>query len=170
MVLQVGRGYPGAMADIFDVIADPTRRELLRRLLELSRDHGVSGGTGEISVGRLVAELGLSQPTVSKHLKTLRDHGLVQVRDEGQHRYYRLEPAPLAPVEQWLAPFLDAAEADAVVDSDAHADAHGPGAYAAWAGADVGDRVGRAAAVTAHRARAVLQAAQELVTDRRPVR
>lgn len=161
-------GYPGPMADIFDVIADPTRREVLRRLLELSRDRGADGGTGEISVGHLVTELGLSQPTVSKHLKTLREHDLVLVRDEGQHRYYRLEPAALGTVGEWVAPFLDAAEADAMAGAAVDADDHA--AYRAWAGADVGDRVGRAAAVTAHTALSVLHAAQDLVGDRRTAR
>src|SRR5690606_38447024 len=92
------------MADIFDVIADSTRREILRVLLErsIASDHAV----GELSVSELVEALGLSQPTVSKHLKVLRDAGLVVVRDEGQHRYYRLEAAPLEDVEDWLIPFL----------------------------------------------------------------
>jgi DNA-binding transcriptional ArsR family regulator len=75
------------MADIFDVLADGTRRELL----SLLRRRG-----GEVSVTELVAELGISQPTVSKHLKVLREAGLVEVREEGQHRYYRLDTVPLA--------------------------------------------------------------------------
>ena len=76
------------MADIFDVLADGTRRELLTHLLR--RAESRSSG-GEIAVSELVNELGISQPTVSKHLKVLRDHGLVAVREEGQHRYYRLD-------------------------------------------------------------------------------
>jgi DNA-binding transcriptional ArsR family regulator len=128
------------MSDIFDVLADGTRRELLRSLRERA---------GEVSVGELVAELGISQPTVSKHLKVLRDHELVTVREEGQHRYYRLDPAPLGELEEWLAPFVGE---DRAAESTA---------YAAWAGAEVGDRVGRAAADTAHQARAALEAAQE---------
>ena len=100
------------MADIFDVVSDPTRRELMSALLERSllRDvptrtaatvprtasgpAGVGPAAGEISVGDLVERLGLSQPTVSKHLRVLRDHGLVTVREDGQHRYYRLDPGP----------------------------------------------------------------------------
>ena len=129
------------MADIFDVIADGTRRELLQRLLK-----------GESSVGSLVDELGISQPTVSKHLKVLRDQGLVQVREEGQHHYYRLDTAPLDELEHWLAPFVNA---------DVDAAAAQSTVFAAWAGSEVGDRVGRAAADTAHSARAALEAAQE---------
>lgn len=149
------------MSDIFDVIADGTRRELLRRL-RVRR--------GEVSVGELVAELGISQPTVSKHLKVLREHALVSVREEGQHRYYRLDAGPLGEVEEWLAPFV-AGEPGPRVGVE------GAAAIAAWAGAEVGDRVGRAAAETAHNARTALEAAQEKLqgaqkrlTDRLPRR
>ena len=92
------------MADIFDVIADPTRRDLLQVLLE--RYVAADSETGEISVGDLVERLGLSQPTVSKHLKVLRDAGLVSVREDGQHRFYSLESEPLGTVDDWLVPFL----------------------------------------------------------------
>lgn len=136
------------MADIFDVLADGTRRELLRTLRD--RD-------GEVSVTELVADLGISQPTVSKHLKVLRDHSLVAVREEGQHRYYRLDAEPLREVETWLAPFGDPAPRA----PSASVAVLGGGAFSAWAGAGVGDRVGRAAAETAHGARAALDAAQE---------
>ena len=91
------------MPDLFDVIADPTRRELLSALLASAE---APDGTGEASVGQLVAALGLSQPTVSKHLKTLREFQVVSVREQGQHRYYRLESASLEPVAQWLGAFL----------------------------------------------------------------
>ena len=90
------------MADLFDVIADPTRRELLRALLERS----ATEGPGEVSVGELVAQLSLSQPTVSKHLKTLRDFSLVTVREQGQHRYYKLDASKLEPVAEWLGAFM----------------------------------------------------------------
>lgn len=97
------------MADIFGVIADATRRDILRLLLD--RSASTDGGT---SVSHIVGELGVSQPTVSKHLKVLRDNDLVTVREEGQHRYYSLAPAPLDEVDAWLVPFLaedeDAAE------------------------------------------------------------
>ncbi|HWH25332.1 MAG TPA: metalloregulator ArsR/SmtB family transcription factor [Pseudolysinimonas sp.] len=147
------------MADIFDVLADGTRRELLSRL----HQHARQSGHAEVSVGELVAELGVSQPTVSKHLKVLRDHGLVSVREEGQHRYYRLDTDPLDTVSEWLAPFgggetATASRRPARVVSDA---AVGPTALGAWAGADTGDRVGRAAAEAAHSARTALEAAQE---------
>ena len=98
------------MADLFDVIADPTRRELLSALLERTE---APDGTGEASVGQLVSALGLSQPTVSKHLKTLRELQVVSVREQGQHRFYRLEPASLEPVAQWLGAFLKPAVAAA---------------------------------------------------------
>ncbi len=92
------------MADIFDVIADATRREILRVLLDRYVDD--VHRSGEISVSEIVAKLELSQPTVSKHLKVLRDTGLVTVREEGQHRYYQLDSGPLEDVEDWVIPFL----------------------------------------------------------------
>jgi DNA-binding transcriptional ArsR family regulator len=98
------------VADLFDVIADPTRRELLRALLEQAEN---PDGTGEASVGELVTRLSLSQPTVSKHLKTLREFSIVSVREQGQHRYYRLEPRRLEPIAEWLGAFVKP-----VVDSD----------------------------------------------------
>ncbi|WP_203580171.1 ArsR/SmtB family transcription factor [Microbacterium hibisci] len=110
------------MADIFDVIADGTRRDILRLLLDRS-----SAGERGTSVSHIVTELGASQPTVSKHLKVLRDAHLVSVREEGQHRYYSLSAAPLDEVDDWLVPFLDDGEADsdlaavALPDSAAHA-------------------------------------------------
>ncbi|MEO5920664.1 MAG: metalloregulator ArsR/SmtB family transcription factor [Pseudolysinimonas sp.] len=137
------------MADIFDVLADGTRRELLTRLQHRG---------AEVSVSELVTELGISQPTVSKHLKVLRDHGLVTVRDEGQHRFYRLDTSPFGELEDWLTPFLGGPSHPASIDQDAAA---GQTVFAAWAGSDVGDRVGRAAADTAHSARVALEAAQE---------
>jgi ArsR family transcriptional regulator len=143
------------MADIFDVLADGTRRELLTHLL---RHSGSRTKPGEVAVSELVTELGISQPTVSKHLKVLRDHGLVSVREEGQHRYYRLDPGPLVELQGWLTPFLgDGAGAAALGDDDAASTV-----YVAWgAGAEVGDRVGRRAAETAHNARVAFEAAQE---------
>lgn len=106
------------MADIFDVIADGTRRDILQLLLERSR-------TGErgTSVSHIVAALGVSQPTVSKHLKVLREAELVSVREVGQHRYYSLSPAPLDVLDDWLLPFLEEDEPETVPlpDSAAHA-------------------------------------------------
>lgn len=92
------------MADIFDVVADSTRRDILRILLERYNQPGEAGG--ELSVSDIVNHLGLSQPTVSKHLKVLREAGLAGVREEGQHRYYHLDYAPLEEIEDWLIPFL----------------------------------------------------------------
>lgn len=89
------------MTDIFDVIADGTRRDILQLLLQRSGD--VDAGT---SVSEIVEELGVSQPTVSKHLKVLRDSELVTVREDGQRRFYSLAVGPLEEVDDWLVPFL----------------------------------------------------------------
>ncbi|NYE19140.1 ArsR/SmtB family transcription factor [Microbacterium immunditiarum] len=111
------------MADIFDVIADGTRRDILKLLL----DRSFAGENGT-SVSHIVHTLGVSQPTVSKHLKVLREARLVSVREVGQHRYYSLSPAPLDEVDDWLVPFLDTGQPDAsdpataaLPDSAAHA-------------------------------------------------
>ena len=82
------------MAATFEVLAEPTRR----RILDLLR-------VRERSVGELVAALALSQPGVSKHLRVLREAGLVAVRHDAQRRWYALNPAPLAEVDAWLAPY-----------------------------------------------------------------
>ena len=149
------------MPDIFDVISDGTRRALMHALLERYVSPGVHGG--EISVGDLVERLGLSQPTVSKHLKVLRDHELVSVREDGQHRYYKLETGPLEEVEDWLIPFLSADfDVDLVVDDG------GSAVFAAWSGADVGETIGRRVAEGTHQARSVLQEATEKVAGRLP--
>lgn len=104
------------MADIFGVVADLTRREILGILLArytqagTTASAGTAGASGptdrELSVSDIVGELGLSQPTISKHLKVLREAGLVSVREEGQHRFYHLDYAPLEAIEDWLIPFL----------------------------------------------------------------
>lgn len=94
------------MADIFDIVADATRRDILQVLLDASV--GDAEESGEVSVSQIVAKLELSQPTVSKHLKVLREANLVVVREEGQHRYYRLDAAPLEQIEDWLFPFVSA--------------------------------------------------------------
>ena len=82
------------MDSTFDVLAEPQRR----RILDLLRD-------GERPVGELVGRLEISQPGVSKHLRVLRDAGLVSVRPEGQRRWYGLRPEALAEVDRWLAPY-----------------------------------------------------------------
>lgn len=137
------------MADIFDVLAEPTRRDILRRLLD-----------GEASVGDLVDALGLTQPTVSKHLAQLRDAELVAVREDGRSRIYALRSAPLEEVDAWLSPFLDDAPNAAHRDATTEA---GPTIFAAWAGAEAGDKVGRVAADAAHQARTAIEAAQEKI-------
>ena len=78
----------------FTAIADPIRREILARLRE-----------GEQPAGALVEGLGLPQPNVSKHLKALRAAGLVRIRVDGPRRYYSLDPAPLAELDDWLEPY-----------------------------------------------------------------
>jgi ArsR family transcriptional regulator len=97
------------MPDIFSVVADRTRRDLLGALLDA---YGSDSTGGELSVGQLVVRLGVSQPTVSKHLRVLREIGLVTSREEGQHRYYRLDPEPLLGLEEWVTPFTGAVDAD----------------------------------------------------------
>ncbi|MCW2597232.1 MAG: sdpR2 [Jatrophihabitans sp.] len=78
----------------FEVLAEPNRR----RILDLLR-------TGERPVGDLVADLGLSQPAVSKHLRVLRDADMVRVRTDAQRRLYRVSPGPLRELDEWLAPY-----------------------------------------------------------------
>ena len=82
-----------AMA-VLEVIAEPTRR----RILDAVRD-------GERSVGELVEQVGMHQPGVSRHLKVLRDAGLVEVRRDAQRRLYRLRPEPLMELDDWLEPY-----------------------------------------------------------------
>ena len=98
------------MTDVFDVLADPTRRSILA-LLRSSDATPV-----ERSVGELVEELGITQPTVSKHLKALRDAGLVAVREEGQHRFYRFDDAALAEVREFVGGITVTGKADPFVD------------------------------------------------------
>ena len=80
--------------DAFNAVAEPRRRQILDVLAD-----------GELSVTDLVARLGLSQPLVSKHLRVLREVGLVHVRDIGRQRLYRLDAGPLRSITEWLAPF-----------------------------------------------------------------
>jgi DNA-binding transcriptional ArsR family regulator len=78
----------------FDVLAEPNRRRILDSLLDRP-----------LSVNELVARLRLTQPQASKHLKVLRDAGLVRVHRQAQRRLYELSPEPLLEVEAWLAPY-----------------------------------------------------------------
>jgi DNA-binding transcriptional ArsR family regulator len=105
-----------ATATAFQVLAEPTRRRILDLLLERPRP-----------VGELVEQLGLSQPGTSKHLRVLREAGLVQVRQDAQRRWYELRPEPLSEIDAWLQPYrrlwtdrLDALERhlDAMPDDD----------------------------------------------------
>jgi DNA-binding transcriptional ArsR family regulator len=79
------------MKPIFDALADPTRRHILELLRE--RPH---------LVGELTELLGMSQPGVSKHLRVLREAGLVHARKDAQRRWYELRPEPLVEVDAWL--------------------------------------------------------------------
>jgi DNA-binding transcriptional ArsR family regulator len=81
-------------ATTFDALAEPARR----RILDLLRE-------GERPVGQLVERLELSQPGVSKHLRVLREAGLVEVRRDAQRRWYGLRAEPLAEIDAWLAPY-----------------------------------------------------------------
>jgi DNA-binding transcriptional ArsR family regulator len=78
-------------ADAFNAVAEPRRRQILDVL-----------AGGERSVNDLVMQLGLGQPQVSKHLRVLREVGLVEVRDEGRQRIYRLNGQPLKPIHDWV--------------------------------------------------------------------
>ena len=83
-----------AALDVLEVIAEPTRRRILDAVRE-----------GERSVNDLVAQVGMHQPGVSRHLKVLRDAGLVEVRRDAQRRLYRLRPEPLMELDAWLEPY-----------------------------------------------------------------
>ena len=78
----------------FDVIAEPNRRRILDLLLEHERP-----------VGELVAALSVGQPAVSKHLRVLREAGLVESRTNAQQRLYRVRTEPLRSIDSWLAPY-----------------------------------------------------------------
>ena len=80
----------------FDVLAEPNRRAIL----DLLRD-------GERAVGDLVDCLDVSQPAVSKHLRVLKEAGLVEARTDAQRRLYRIRPEPLEALDDWLAPYRE---------------------------------------------------------------
>ena len=83
---------------VFEVLAEPNRRRILDLLLD----------RGELPVGELVAALDISQPAVSKHLRILREAGLVEVRADGQRRLYRTRTEPLREIDEWLTPYRQA--------------------------------------------------------------
>ncbi len=82
------------MESSFAIVAEPSRRAILSLLLDSER-----------SVGELERQLRMSQPSVSKHLRVLKDAGFVESRIEAQRRLYRLRPEPLMELDAWLAPF-----------------------------------------------------------------
>jgi DNA-binding transcriptional ArsR family regulator len=83
--------------DAFNAVAEPRRRQILDLL-----------SAGELPVNDLVALLDLAQPLVSKHLRVLREVGLVDVRDKGRQRMYRLNPTPLKPIHDWVKKYEQA--------------------------------------------------------------
>jgi DNA-binding transcriptional ArsR family regulator len=83
-------GYASRM-DVVGAIADPVRREILTMLK-----------AGTRTAGAIAAEFDISRPAVSKHLRVLREHGLVRDEVRGRERVYRLDVTPLAPLEAWL--------------------------------------------------------------------
>jgi DNA-binding transcriptional ArsR family regulator len=82
------------METVFEVIAEPNRRAILSLL-----------GSSEQSVGEIERRLRISQPTVSKHLRVLREAGFVESTVDAQRRLYRLKPGPLREIDEWLAQF-----------------------------------------------------------------
>src|ERR1700759_3780483 len=83
-----------SVESVFEVIAEPNRRAILSLLVESQQ-----------SVGEIERQLGMPQPTVSKHLRVLRDAGFVESTVDAQRRLYRLRPEPLQELDAWLAPF-----------------------------------------------------------------
>jgi DNA-binding transcriptional ArsR family regulator len=127
--------------DVFAVIAEATRRDIL-----------VSLQAGDKAVGELVEELAASQPTISKHLKVLREADLVSMRAQGQKRYYALNPKPLAGVANWLETFDVGRAASAVTSPDAatqHAEEAATGTARAAAAATAGAPAGSPAPAAA---------------------
>jgi DNA-binding transcriptional ArsR family regulator len=86
--------YIKSVESVFDVIAEPNRRAILSLLV-----------SSEQSVGEIERQLRMPQPTVSKHLRVLRDAGFVESTIDAQRRVYRLKPEPLQEIDAWLAPF-----------------------------------------------------------------
>jgi DNA-binding transcriptional ArsR family regulator len=86
--------YIETVESVFEIIAEPNRRAILSLLV-----------SSQQSVGEIERQLRMPQPTVSKHLRVLRDAGFVESTVDAQRRLYRLRPEPLQEVEAWLAPF-----------------------------------------------------------------
>ena len=91
---SVARQVVGGEADVFNAIGDAHRRAILEAI-----------GPGELRVGELVDALGFTQPQASKHLKVLRDVGLVRCDRVGRHRHYRVNTAGLRPIHEWIRSF-----------------------------------------------------------------
>jgi DNA-binding transcriptional ArsR family regulator len=87
-------GYIKRVASAFEIIAEPNRRAILSLLV-----------SSEQSVGEIERQLRMPQPTVSKHLRVLREAGFVEATVDAQRRFYRLRPEPFQEVDAWLAPF-----------------------------------------------------------------
>jgi DNA-binding transcriptional ArsR family regulator len=87
-------GYVRSVSGVFQAIAEPSRRQIIGLLR--SREH---------NVGELVAATGLSQPSVSKQLRVLREHDLVTVRQQANLRWYGLRAEPLRELDEWLTPY-----------------------------------------------------------------
>jgi DNA-binding transcriptional ArsR family regulator len=104
----------------FEVLAEESRRRILDLLIEQDRP-----------VGDLVERLALSQPAVSKHLKVLRDAGLVDCRNDAQRRIYRVRAEPLREVDDWLRPFR-ARWAERLSALERHLDFMGEGEEGPW--------------------------------------
>lgn len=86
--------YMKGMESVFEIIAEPNRRAILSLLL-----------SSQQSVGEIERRLGMPQPTVSKHLRVLREAGFVESTVDAQRRLYRLRPEPLQELDAWLVPF-----------------------------------------------------------------
>ena len=86
--------YIKSVATVFEIIAEPNRRAILSLLV-----------SSQQSVGQIERQLRMSQPTVSKHLRVLREAGFVESTVDAQRRLYRLKPEPLQELDAWLAPF-----------------------------------------------------------------
>lgn len=130
------------MNDIFDVLAEPLRRDILVHLR--------NAAPRDMAVGDIVGLIGSTQPTVSKHLKVLREAGLVRVREDGQHRFYRVNPEPLAIVEGWVSVMNDtpAPAADSPTRVLPETDLAGLGRSLGWIAADI---VARASSIIGNR-------------------
>lgn len=162
MLLPGARRYPVAMTDIFDAIADPARREILRVLRE--RLDVEDAAAREATAAQLSTELGLTPAVIARHIGVLDSVGLLVIRTEGQKRFFSLESTPLDELEEWLVPFFGTEIHYAVASDDGSS-----AVFAAWSGADVstsiGGSIGRAFATGSHQARAAIHEASEKLQD-----